>query len=116
MSLFNAASSSGNIIGPLLFKPRDAPAYHPGLKAVLGIFIALVVVVLTQLFILKRLNITQQKRRVANGKVAVIHDHSMEARYVGIEEDNELGEGPRIGEAAFLDLTDRENDEFTYIY
>jgi hypothetical protein len=62
------------------------------------------------------LNKIQQRRRVANGKPAVIHDRSMEARYVSVEEENDLGGGTRLGEAAFLDLTDRENDEFTYIY
>jgi predicted MFS family arabinose efflux permease len=116
MSLYNAASSAGNIIGPLLFKCKDAPSYHPGLKAVLGIFVALVAVVLIQLVNLIGLNKLQQKRRVANGKMAVIHDHSMEVRYVGIDEDNELADGTKLGENAFLDLTDRANDEFTYIY
>jgi predicted MFS family arabinose efflux permease len=116
MSLFNAASSSGNIVGPLLFKAKDAPMYHPGLKAVLGIFIALIGVVVIQLFNLIGLNKAQRKRRVANGKTAVIHDHSMEDRYVSFEEDNEMVNGTRLGDAAFLDLTDRMNDEFTYIY
>ena len=33
MSSYNAGSSAGNIIGPLLFNKKDAPAYHPGLRA-----------------------------------------------------------------------------------
>jgi predicted MFS family arabinose efflux permease len=116
MSLYNAGSAAGNIIGPLLFKSKDAPTYHPGLKAVLAIFVALVVVVFIQLVNLVGLNKLQQKRRVANGKLAIIHDHSMEDRYVAFEEGNEDEEGAKLGEAAFLDLTDRRNDEFTYIY
>jgi predicted MFS family arabinose efflux permease len=116
MSLYNAGSAAGNIIGPLLFKSKDAPSYQPGLKAVLAIFVALVVVVFVQLANLVNLNKAQQKRRVANGKKAVIHDHSMEDRYVAFEEGNEEAAGARLGAAAFLDLTDRKNDEFTYIY
>lgn len=116
MSLYNAGSAAGNIIGPLLFKSKDAPSYHPGLRAVLGIFVALVAVVFLQLANLVGLNKVQQKRRVANGKMAIIHDHSMEDRYVPFEEGNEEEDGAKLGDAAFLDLTDRRNDEFTYIY
>lgn len=116
MSLYNAGSSAGNIIGPLLFNKKDAPSYHPGLRAVLAIFVTLVAVVLIQLVNLMLLNKLQEKKRVGNGKKAVLHDHSMEDKYVGFEEDNETDVGPRLGDNAFLDLTDRKNDEFVYIY
>jgi MFS family permease len=117
MSLYNAGSSAGNIIGPLLFNKKDAPRYHPGLKAVLAIFVTLVAVVLIQLANLMMLNKLQSKKRVANGKQAVIVDSSMMDKYVGLEEENGVDvHGQRLGENAFLDLTDRKNDEFTYIY
>jgi hypothetical protein len=114
MALYNAASASGNIIGPLLFTPNDAPAYTPGLRAVLGITIAFAGLVVVQVFNLIFLNKLHQKSRVAAGKQAVLQDHSMESKYVAMNEGNE--EGARIGDNAFLDLTDRENDEFLYIY
>lgn len=116
MATYQASSSAGNIVGPLLFTSDQAPAYHPGLRAVLGIFCALVVVVGLQVVTLVWLNKLQSKRRVANGKRAILKDHSMENRYVGFDEDNEEASGPRLGEAAFLDLTDRKNDEFVYVY
>jgi predicted MFS family arabinose efflux permease len=116
MSLYNAGSSAGNIIGPLLFNSSDAPSYHPGLRAVLGIFVAFVAVVILQLLNLMVLNKLQRKARVAHGKLATIHDHSMDDQYHDIEEENQTADGPRLGENAFLDLTDRKNDEFTYIY
>jgi len=117
MACYQGASSAGNIIGPLLFNSKDAPAYHPGLRAVLGIFVALVCIVFIQLANLTFLNKLQQRKRVKNGKAAVIKDHSMEDRYVGYEADEEEGsERQRLGDKAFLDLTDRKNDEFTYIY
>jgi predicted MFS family arabinose efflux permease len=108
MSLYNAGSSAGNIIGPLLFSSADAPTYHPGLRSVLAIFVTLAVVILLQLANLMFLNKLQSKKRVANGKAAVIHDVSMEDHYVGIDTEG-------VGEHAF-DLTDRKNDEFVYIY
>lgn len=117
MSLFNAATSAGNIVGPLLFSEKDAPAYHPGLRACLGIFVALVAVVLIQWGNLVVLNRMQERRRVRNGKPAKMVDRSMMDQYQeeGDQEDREDGE-QQIGDNAFLDLTDRENDEFVYIY
>lgn len=108
MSLYQAGSAAGNIIGPLLFSSKDAPTYHPGLRAVLAIFITFAVIVLFQLANLVVLNKLQAKKRVSNGKPAKIHDVSMENTYVGIDTEG-------VGQHAF-DLTDRENDEFVYIY
>ncbi|KAL2410373.1 putative transporter [Exophiala dermatitidis] len=115
MSLYNAGSSAGNIIGPLLFSKKDEPAYHPGLRKVLAIFVTLVAVVGIQLVNLMFLNKLHAKSRVRNGKAAVIKDHSMEDKYVPMDEEVDEN-GHKLGEKAFLDLTDRQNDEFTYIY
>ncbi|KAK8050904.1 hypothetical protein PG993_002289 [Apiospora rasikravindrae] len=147
MAIYNAGSSACQIIGPLLFNAKDAPAYLPGLRAVLGIFIALAACAVLQAANLFFLNRLQSRRRVRNGKPAHIKDTSMEDRYeaVGDEDDGasravgtaeggvvdaeagkpseaaeavEVGGGAhtRIGDNAFLDLTDRQNDEFVYIY
>ncbi|KAL7958914.1 major facilitator superfamily domain-containing protein [Trichoderma compactum] len=125
MSVYNAASSVGNIIGPILFNDRDAPAYKPGLRSCLGVFSALVGVILIQWANLILLNKLQARARVRNGKEAVIIDRSMQNHYRtarhhenGLLQEDE-GSGERedhIGQNAFLDLTDRENDEFVYIY
>jgi hypothetical protein len=112
MSLYNAASSTGNIVGPLLFNATDAPAYLAGLRSTLGVFSAMVAVVLLQVGNLVLLNKLQVRRRLANGKPAHIHDHSMEDEYVDMRADNTGG----IGDQAFADLTDRQNDEFVYVY
>lgn len=108
MSLYNAGSSAGNIIGPLLFNSRDAPTYLPGLRSVLAIFVTLGAVIVIQLLNLMFLNKLQSKKRVANGKKAEIHDASMDTNYIQAD----VGE---VGEHAF-DMTDRKNDEFVYIY
>ena len=132
MSMYNAASSAGNIVGPLLFQSSDAPDYHPGLRAVLGIFVALAACTILQTLNLMFLNKLQERKRVKNGKPAKIKDMSMETKYHDVDEqsievDGAVGmaEGDpetrpshhtRIGDQAFLDLTDRQNDEFVYIY
>ncbi|KAJ5572385.1 hypothetical protein N7535_006045 [Penicillium sp. DV-2018c] len=120
MSLYNAASAAGNIVGPLLFDEKDKPAYRPGLRACLGIFSALAAVVLIQWANLFVLNKQQARLRVRNGKKAEIVDHSMQNHYHGMEKEN-LEEAPGhetapVGDNAFQDLTDRQNDEFVYIY
>ncbi|TQS33971.1 hypothetical protein Golomagni_05667 [Golovinomyces magnicellulatus] len=120
MSFYNAASSAANIIGPLLFDSKDAPEYKPGLRACLGIFVALVVVILSQWANLIMLNKLQEKKRVSNGKPAKVIDHSMQDTYqdAAADADGEQGgsDGTAVGQQAFLDLTDRKNDEFVYIY
>ncbi|RLL96885.1 hypothetical protein CFD26_106693 [Aspergillus turcosus] len=115
MSLYNAASSAGNIVGPLLFKSSDAPTYHHGLQACLGIFVALVAVVLIQWANLVLLNKLQEKKRVRNGKPAKMVDRSMQNRYRGAGGDEEDMQ-QEVGNNGLLDITDRENDEFVYIY
>lgn len=117
MSLFNASSAAGNIIGPLLFNEKDKPAYLPGLRACLGIFAALLVVILAQWVLLFFLNKRQEKRRIANGKPGKMIDRSMQNHFH--QEDDvpaESGADETVGNNAFKDLTDRENDEFVYIY
>ncbi|KAK0670130.1 major facilitator superfamily domain-containing protein [Cercophora samala] len=110
MSLYNAASSTGNIIGPLLFQTQDAPAYLPGLRATMGVFAVMFVIVLAQVGVLARLNRRQEKMRVERGKPARIANVSVARNGV-----NEAGTGVH-GEGAFQDLTDLENNEFVYLY
>ncbi|PHH82723.1 hypothetical protein CDD82_5078 [Ophiocordyceps australis] len=135
MGAYNAASSAGNIIGPLLFNDRDAPAYKPGLRACVAIFAVLIAVVFAQWGNLVVLNRLQRKRRVRNGKSATIVDRSMQDHYEPVEsqDDDEIrvtSEQPSVGGAKTNDSaetppkhdggakeqTDRENDEFIYIY
>lgn len=113
MSLYNAASSAGNIIGPLLFSADDAPAYRKGLRSVLAIFVTLIAVVLIQaanLFVLNKLN---RKRRVRAGKEADIRDRSMDRRFATADTENG---NEHLQSDKDLDLTDGKNDEFIYIY
>ncbi|WVO14904.1 hypothetical protein L204_102543 [Cryptococcus depauperatus] len=112
MSVFNAGSSAGNIIGPLLFKDKDKPHYLPGIKATLGIFCALLAVVGFCAAFLFVLNKQRQRQRVANGKPRYIKDTSMSTKYEAYGAD---AEGV-LGQNALLDMTDFKNDEFVYVY
>lgn len=116
MSLYNAGSSAGNIVGPLLFTAADAPGYRPGLRKVLAIFVALVALTGIQAANLMFLNKLQERKRVANGKPAKIKDLSMARHYQQRSEDLEEHERDHLGEKAFMDLPDGKNDEFVYLY
>ncbi|EFQ97704.1 hypothetical protein MGYG_00743 [Nannizzia gypsea CBS 118893] len=139
-SLYNAGSSTGNIIGPLLFLKEDAPRYRNGLRWVLISFVVLAIVIVAQVANLAVLNRLHQRSRTAEGKKASIKDVSMNERYVEFDEESEELEFAeshdpgnqedtagrvdttqiisrrRLGENAFQDLTDKQNNEFIYIY
>ncbi|KAI3394321.1 hypothetical protein diail_2915 [Diaporthe ilicicola] len=112
LSFYSAASSTGSILGPLLFKASDAPQYDLGLKITLGVYIAIFWAVIIQVVNLVLLNRAQEKMRVEHEKPARLHDHSMEEAHVDITDRNEH----YIGNFAFADLTDRQNNEFVYVY
>lgn len=112
MALFNASAAVGTIVGPLLFNSADGPEYRAGLRSTVAVFAATLAVVLLQVAILVLLNRRQVRRRIANGKDGYIHDHSMEDEYVDMRMQN----AETVGGRAFADLTDRENDEFVYVY
>ena len=117
MSLYNAGASAGNIIGPLLFNASDAPKYLPGLSRVMAIACTLMAVIGLQVINLFFLNRVQEHRREQNGKPRKIHDHSMNTRFIAAAPVEEEAVNTNVlGENAFLDMTDRENDEFVYVY
>lgn len=77
------------------------------------------------------LNKSQERKREQNGKPRKIKDLSMQDHYQDADEEEieaesgvgvaegELSRVPvhrsKIGDQAFLDLTDRQNDEFVYL-
>ncbi|KXG53364.1 Major facilitator superfamily domain, general substrate transporter [Penicillium griseofulvum] len=114
MALYQAGTSAGALAGPLLFTAEQAPSYLPGIRAVLGLFIALVGLVVIQVLNLSWLNRLNKKRRISNGKIGDLQDKSMTHAF---ETDGKVVDEPRTADAApFVDLTDRKNDEFVYVY
>ncbi|KKY32055.1 putative major facilitator superfamily transporter [Diaporthe ampelina] len=112
LSFYSAASSTGSIVGPLLFRYGDAPRYEFALKITLGVYIGVLWAVIIQVVNLALLNRAQEKKRVAHEKQAKLYDHSMDEKYVDIAENNHS----YVGNFAFADLTDKQNDEFVYVY
>lgn len=119
MVIYNIGVSAGNIVGPLLFKAEDKPSYGPGLRATLGMFIALIAVILANWALLVALNKWQERRRVANGKPAKIQDLSMmdqfqsqSAKEADMEGNTQVPARQNLEE----EITDMRNDEFVFIY
>lgn len=112
VSLYQAGLSAGNLIGPLLFSDDQAPEYRQGILGVLGVFIAMVACVVIQAAILFVMNKFQAKKRVRNGKSAEIVDRSMQAGVTATDEKT----GDEVADEVPPDMTDRQNDEFVYIY
>ena len=93
MSLYNAGSAVGNIVGPLLFNKKDKPHYTPGLKVVMGMFCALLAIIGFQVVCLYLLNGVRERQRVEHGKPAKIVDTSMSDTYVAYGgQDASLGQ------------------------
>jgi MFS family permease len=113
MAFYQAGTSSGALIGPLLFTADQAPEYHPAIGGVLGVFIAMIILIGLQTLNLMRLNRKQAKRRVANGKSEIIVDRSMTTN---LNLENRTEQEVMDDRAEVIDMTDKENDEFVYVY
>ncbi|RJE25261.1 Mfs transporter [Aspergillus sclerotialis] len=116
LALYQAGVSAGALSGPLLFSDDQAPNYRPGTRSVLIIFIVMIACVLIQLANLVLLNQLQKKKRVRNGKSATLVDQSMMAAVTHADENGKGEEGVLVEGPDKSDLTDRQNDEFVYIY
>lgn len=116
ISLCNSGLAVGNIVGPFLFQEKDAPRYHPGLGGVLGLFVASMGLTVGLWGVLLVMNKRKEAERVAHGKPAKIHNSSLNAKFSQADETQVDANGNPLGQQAFLDLTDQQNDEFVYTY
>lgn len=117
--------SVGNIVGPLLYKPSEAPEYFRGLQSNLLLYCAVILLVALAGAYLSYLNKEHGRRRSRMGKTTPAVDYSvlsttdrerLQARERDIEEeDHEVG-GPEPGARAFDDLTDLENEDFIFVF
>lgn len=113
MALYQMGTSAGALAGPLLFTEDQAPEYLPGIRATLGLFIALIGCIILQALLLAFLNKQHRNHRINNGKSADVVDRSMTN---ALETDGKAQDHMPTEAAPFMDLTDRQNDEFVYIY
>ena len=112
-------ASAGNIIGPNLYKPSEAPHYTRGLRSNLALFVVIIVLVGLGVAWIRILNRRHSAERVRMGKAANVVDLSMEnAKALGKHEeavnDGETAGG--VGDKAFDDVTDLRNEDFIYVY
>ncbi|KAF2015166.1 MFS general substrate transporter [Aaosphaeria arxii CBS 175.79] len=113
-SFLFVGASAGNIIGPLLFKPSEKPKYSRGLRANLGLFIAIVVLVVVGMIYVKFLNRKHAAARERLGKSAHVVDTSMQNK-ASDSEDAANAEASGVGDKAFDDVTDLKNEDFIYL-
>jgi hypothetical protein len=110
-------ASAGNVIGPHLYAPSEAPAYKRGLSVNLALFVALAVFVAFGILLIKALNVRHARMKTDLGKVVEVTDLSMESRKEAQEKGEMLNQsGTRVGEKAFDDITDLKNEDFIYVY
>ncbi|KAL2431503.1 putative transporter [Exophiala dermatitidis] len=108
------AQCAGNVLGPNLYTIGEAPLYHRGLMSNLALFVGLIGLYGVTVVYLIMLNRRHGKTRVSMGKKAVLVDQSME-RVKHATADDEAQDVP-IGEHAFTDRTDFQNEDFIFVY
>ncbi|KAL0936815.1 allantoate permease [Colletotrichum truncatum] len=123
--------SVGNVVGPLLYKPSEAPKYSRGLSSNLALYCVIILLVALASVYLAFLNKSHSKRRVAMGKSAVIIDTSLfsaeeaermrQAGQPAGSDGHEMaapGEDAQVdvGARAFDNLTDLQNEEFVFVF
>jgi hypothetical protein len=112
-------ASAGNIIGPHLYKPADAPHYTSGLSANLALFAAIIVLVGMGAGYIRILNRKHASARERLGKSATVVDLSMEDEKALAAHDEAVNDGigaGGVGDKAFDDITDLKNEDFVYLY
>jgi hypothetical protein len=113
------------VVGPLLYDKTESPGYARGLRSNLALFCLLILLVATTSAYIAYLNKRHAEKRVSMGKSAVIVDTSLEsAKVAATMQDATHGTGvvgdgtgaDAVGEHAFEDMTDLENEEFIFVF
>jgi hypothetical protein len=115
-SILFVGASAGNIIGPHLFKPAEAPYYNRGLRANLALFIVIIVLIVLAVLWIKILNRKHASTRESMGKSAVVVDTSMGGNHEADAEGVDNAQASGVGDKAFDDVTDIKNEDFIYVY
>jgi len=112
-------ASAGNIIGPHLYTPEEAPRYYRGIRSNLALFVVIIVLVGVGALYITYLNKRHAKERERLGKSAYVVDLSMakSSKLVNNEEGSgAINDGKASGgDKAFDDVTDLKNEDFIYV-
>lgn len=103
---------------PNLYTTDQAPRYTSGLTSNLILFILIIVLVGLSALWIRFLNGKHAAARVRLGKSAEVVDLSMESSSALKTKDELANEstGTGVGDKAFEDLTDLQNEDFIYLY
>ncbi|KAL9085261.1 MAG: hypothetical protein Q9165_007695 [Trypethelium subeluteriae] len=116
-SVLFVGQSVGNVVGPHLYQPSEAPGYTRGLTANLALFIVLVALVCVGVFLVRMLNMKHARTRAEMGKAEKVLDLSMVGQKEVRDQGQVLNESEAlVGDKAFDDITDLKNEGFIYIF
>jgi hypothetical protein len=110
-------ASAGNIIGPHLYTPEEAPRYYRGIRSNLALFVVIIFLVGVGALYITYLNRRHASARERMGKSAHIVDLSM-AKSSKLAAEDAINDGKAaggVGEKAFDDVTDLKNEDFIYV-
>ncbi|SPN96644.1 probable permease of the major facilitator superfamily [Cephalotrichum gorgonifer] len=113
---------TGNVIGPQLYSPAQAPLYRAGLISNLMMFVLVALLGILIPLYLMYLNKVHAKRREELGKNAAIADESMMSTKTAevskaIELEEQQPQGRSLEEDNGLhDMTDLKNEDFIFVY
>ncbi|KAH7361857.1 major facilitator superfamily domain-containing protein [Plectosphaerella cucumerina] len=118
--------SVGNILGPLLYKPSEAPEYFRGLQSNLLLYCAIIALVGLTSAYLVWLNKSHSRRRARLGKAAAAIDYSVlssedaermrRSQRVDAAGDDAPEDDHQEGDRAFQDMTDLQNEDFIFVF
>ena len=109
-----AMQCAGNVVGPQLYQPSDAPLYRSGLLSNLALFVILIGLYAVQVVYLLYINNRHSKARVAIGRSAKVVDRTM--LEIKDNANLKLEDRQETVEHAFDDMTDWQNIDFVYTY
>lgn len=112
-------ASAGNILGPHLYTPEEAPRYYRGIRSNLAMFILIIFLVGVGALYITYLNKRHAAARERMGKSARVVDLSMaKSSKLASEDDTAVNDGKAaggVGDKAFDDVTDLKNEDFIYV-
>lgn len=109
-------ASAGNILGPHLYTPEEAPRYYRGIRSNLAMFVLIILLVGVGALYITFLNKRHAAARERMGKSARVVDLSMAtSSKLDADSVNDGKAAGGVGDKAFDDVTDLKNEDFIYV-
>lgn len=109
----------GNIVGPHLYRPDEAPRYYRGIRSNLALFVVIIFLTGVGALYITFLNKKHAAARERMGKSAHVVDLSMAKSSKLADKEgvmlNDSKAAGGVGDKAFEDVTDLKNEDFIYV-